>query len=419
MQGRVSVVISFLSGLVGGIVVVVLVFSSPGFARFLLGSQVPQLLSSPSFSSSAPTDTPPTPDTHDERIVAAVERAQPAVVSIVITADVPIIEQYYEDVPSPFDDFFGNGNGFFNNPFSFQVPQFRQRGTEQREIGGGSGFIVSSDGLIITNRHVVSEKDATYTVFTNDGTTYTAEVVAQDPVYDLAVLKVSAQNLPTLPLADSDALRVGQSVIAIGTALGEFRNTVSVGVVSGLARSITAGDGTGASELLEEVVQTDAAINPGNSGGPLLNTDGEVVGVNVAVVLGSENIGFALPANLVRSVLDSVQATGTIQRPYLGVRYVAVTPALQEKNSLAVDYGILVLRGENADELAVLPGSPADKAGIEEGDIVLEADGVRLDESHSLATLIRSKKAGDSVSLVILHEGEQLIVTVTLENLPQ
>jgi serine protease Do len=167
-----------------------------------------------------------------------------------------------------------------------------------------------------------------------------------------------------------------------------------VGVVSGLSRSLTAGDNAGQSERLDKVIQTDAAINPGNSGGPLLNLKGQVIGINVAVVQGSSNVGFALPINSVKSVIDSVIKTGKIERPYVGIRYVNVTADLKEKNNLTVDYGILVQRGATATDLAVIPGSPADKAGIVENDIILSVDGTKIDADQNFTSLIRYKKVG-------------------------
>lgn len=348
----------------------------------------------------------------ESAVVAAIEKANPAVVSIVITKDVPIIEQYFEDF-DPFEDFFGPFGGF-----NFQIPRLREKGTERREVGGGSGFFVSSDGLVITNQHVVSDTKAEYTVLTNDGKKYKAEVLARDPVLDIAVLKTDAKNTPSLVFADSGTIKLGQTVIAIGNALGEFRNSVSVGVISGLSRSIVAGDPSGNREFLDEVIQTDAAINPGNSGGPLLDLDGRVIGVNVAVAYGSENIGFALPANVVKNVVDSVIAHGEIVRPHIGIRYAPITEALKRKNNLSVDYGVLIVRGETPEELAVIPGSPADKAGLLENDIILEIDGIKLNEEKSLASIIRQKKVGDTIVLKVLSKGKEKTVTLVLEKSP-
>ncbi len=359
------------------------------------------------------TDVP----AEESRIIDVVEKASPAVVSIVITKDVPVIEQYYQEFDPFSDDFFNN---FFGpNGFRFRVPQQKQNGTEKREVGGGSGFFISSDGYIVTNKHVVDDDKAEYTVLTNDGKKYDAEILAKDSALDVAILKVKGSGFPYLSFGNSDKLKPGQTVIAIGNALAEFRNSVSVGVVSGLSRSITAGDMFGRSEQLEGVIQTDAAINPGNSGGPLLDIKGSVIGVNVAVERGAENIGFALTSNTVKSIAESVKQHGEIVRPYLGVRYVQITETLKKKNNLSVDYGVLVLRGETAEDLAVIPGSPADKAGIVENDIILEVDGIKLDDGKSLASIIRQKQVGDVVKLKILHKGSEKTVEVKLEKAPK
>ncbi len=342
-------------------------------------------------------------------VIDAVKKTNPAVVAISISKEVPKYETYIDP------NFNQNPFGNLFPGFNFNMPQTRQNGTEKKEIGGGSGFFVSSDGLIVTNKHVVDQKDVEYTVFTNDGKKHTAKVVARDPVLDIALIKIDGNDFPFLSLGDSDALDIGQSVIAIGNALGEFRNTVSVGVVSGLARSVTAGDNSGNTELLDHVIQTDAAINPGNSGGPLLDLSGRVVGVNVAVAQGSQSIGFALPINSIKSAVDSVKTTGKIVRPYLGIRYVPINTEMKEKNNLSVDYGVLVKSGADKNELAVIPGSPADKAGIVENDIILEINGVKLDEKNNLASIIREKSVGQSVTLKILHRGKELTVSVTLE----
>ena len=341
-------------------------------------------------------------------VVDAVKKTNPAVISIIISKEVPKYEAYVDpNQQNPFGDLFPG--------FSFNIPQYRQNGTEKKQIGGGSGFLVSSDGLIVTNKHVVDQKDVEYTVFTNDGKKHLASVVARDPVLDIALIRIEGTSFPYLSLGNSDSLKVGQSVIAIGNALAEFRNTVSVGVVSGLARSITAGNNSGGTELLDHVIQTDAAINPGNSGGPLLDLSGKVVGVNVAVAQGSQNIGFALPINSVKGAIESVKSTGKIVRPYLGLRYVVINTAMKEKNNLTVDYGVLIKAGANVNELAVIPGSPADKAGIVENDIVLEVDGVKLDDQTSLASIVRGKTIGQVINLKVLSKGVEKNISVTLE----
>jgi len=341
----------------------------------------------------------------ESRIVDLIEKANPAVVSIVVSKNVPIIEKYNTN---PFGDLWGND--------FFSIPQYRQNGTELKEIGAGSGFIVSKEGLVVTNRHVVDDVNASYTLYTNDGKSYDVDVVARDTYLDLAVLKIKGEKtFPFLTFADSDSLKLGQNVVAIGNALGEFRNSVSVGVVSGLSRSITAGDGKGNSEVLEMVIQTDAAINHGNSGGPLLDINGKVIGVNVAVAEGSENIGFALPGNAIKSAVESVKLTGEIARPYLGVRFLPIDKEMQEKNNIPVDYGVIVTKGKTATELAVIPGSPADKAGIVENDIIIEIDGVRIDENKSLTSVIQTKKVGQKVSIKIMRKGSYMTLNAVLE----
>lgn len=341
-----------------------------------------------------------------QSIADIVEKVSPAVVSVIISKYVPILEQYYYN---PFEEF----EKYFGREFGFQVPQYREKGKELREIGGGTGFIIGSSGLIITNKHVVLDEDAEYTVLTNDGKKYPAPVLARDPVQDVAVLKISANNLPIVKLGDSDKLRIGQTVIAIGNALGEFRNTVSVGVVSGLARTITAGNG-GFSEQLDEVIQTDAAINQGNSGGPLLNLYGEVIGINTAMAMAAENIGFAIPINKAKKDIVDIETKGKISYPFLGVRTILITKTIQQKNNLPYDYGALVIRGDESDEMAVMPGSAADKAGLRENDIILEVDRVKVDQNNTLSKLILKHNVGDKVILKIYRQGDEKIVEATL-----
>lgn len=407
-----SFLTSVVAGAVAGVIATLLVMQSPQMLQKINKGGITQPSGAPQ-SSFVPTDS------HEAAVVNVVQESKPAVVSIIITKDVPVLQQFNGNTApntlNPFGGFFGNGM----SPFQFQVPQYQQKGTQKQEIGGGSGFLVSADGYIVTNKHVVAQSDAEYTVFTNDGKKYDAKVAATDPANDVAILKIEGSNFPYLAFGDSSTIEVGQSAIAIGNSLGEFRNTVSVGVVSGLARSITADNGLGQAEQLEEVIQTDAAINPGNSGGPLLGLNGKVLGVNVAVALGSQNIGFALPSNSVASAVDQVKSGGKISRPFLGVRYTVITPVVKANNKLSVDYGVIVVRGETAQDLAVTPGSAADKAGIVEGDIILEADGVKIDDTHSLAQIVAKKKVGNTITLKVLHKGEEKTVNATLQEIPQ
>ncbi len=345
----------------------------------------------------------------ESKITEVVKKVSPSVVSIIVTKDLPKIERYYIN-PFESDPF----NGFLD-PFSYGIPQEKQNGTEKKEIGGGTGFVVSPDGIIVTNKHVVEDEQAEYTVLMNDEKKYEAKVLARDPSNDIAILKIEENNLPVVEFGDSDAIEVGQIAIAIGNALGEFRNTVSVGVVSGLKRSIVAGGASGSTEQLFGIIQTDAAINPGNSGGPLLNSGGQVMGVNVAIAQGAQGIGFAITINDVTKIIKDVKEHGRIIRPYLGVRYMEITKDLAEKNNLSVDYGALIVRGENAEDLAVVPGSPADKAGLVENDIILEVNEKRIDEKNPLVNMVQKFNAGDEITLKILHKGEEKTVKTKLE----
>jgi serine protease Do len=333
----------------------------------------------------------------DSAVTDVVAKSTPAVVSIIITKDVP----KYRD--------------FFGNPFFFFNPGQQQQGTEKQQIGGGSGFFVSSDGMIVTNRHVVADTQADYTVVSNDGKEYPAKLLARDPVRDIAVIKIDGDNFPVVTLGDSDSLKVGQTVIAIGNSLGEFANSVSKGIISGLQRNVTAGSGFGATEQLTNIIQTDAAINPGNSGGPLLDISGNVIGVNVAMAQGAENIGFALPINQVKRIINQVKTQGKISMPFLGVRYVIIDQAIKQQNNLSFDYGALVIRGQNVTDLAVVPGSPADKAGIVENDIILEISGTKVTQDNQLGDIISNYNVGDVLTLKVWHRGETKDAKVTLE----
>jgi serine protease Do len=314
----------------------------------------------------------------------------------------PIYEQYYEQL----------------DPWGmFSVPRVRENGSEQREVGGGSGFIVSNDGMVVTNNHVVDDETAIYSIVLTDGMTYTVDVLDRDRALDIAILKINEpieSALTYLDFGDSSTLKLGQTVVAIGNALAEFQNSVSVGVVSGLSRSIVASDSWGRTEQLEQVIQTDAAINPGNSGGPLLSLAGKVVGVNVATSRGADNIAFALPSQIVQQAVISVKEHGEIVRPFLGVRYTPVTESLAKANNLPVSYGALIAGGQTEEELAVMPGSPADKADIQEHDIILSIDGEDL-KHKDLATILRTKTVGQSITLKVLSKGEEKILTLTLE----
>ena len=353
----------------------------------------------------------------EKAIIKIIEETSPAVVSVVISKDVPIFEQYFQDPFKEFEDFLGP------TPFEQMIPQYRQKGTEKQEIGSGTGVIVSQDGTILTNKHVVLDEKAEYTVFTNDGRKFLAKVLARDPVQDLAVIKIEQEEttdengesilepFPVVKLGNSDNLQMGQTVIAIGNALGEFKNTVSVGVVSGLGRTITASGGNFV-ETLEDVIQTDAAINRGNSGGPLLNLKGEVIGINTAMVSNAQSIGFAIPVNKAKRDIEQVKTIGKIVYPFLGVTYLLVNERVKEENNLSVDYGALII-GEQGQS-AVWEDSAAEKAGLKEEDIILELDGEKITQDNSLGKLIMRHNPGDKITLKYLRKGKEKIVEVEL-----
>ena len=272
----------------------------------------------------------------------------------------------------------------------------------------GSGFVISQDGLIITNKHVVADTTATYKVLTNDSKKYDVEKIYRDPLNDLAILKISATGLKPLALGDSSHLELGQLVIAIGTPLGEFTNTVTSGIISGLGRGITAGSPfEGFVEKLDNVIQTDAAISPGNSGGPLLNSKGQVIGINTAIAQSGQNIGFAIPVNLIKEIIGNFQKNGsTFERPSIGIRYKMV-----DKNT-----AILNKVSEGAYVIQVIDGSAASKAGVQEEDIVIEFEGKRIDGSddQALTKEIAKKKVGDTVKIKIWRNGETKEFTLIL-----
>ncbi|MBW6431584.1 trypsin-like peptidase domain-containing protein [Patescibacteria group bacterium] len=286
-------------------------------------------------------------------------------------------------------------------------------GQIQQSESNGTGFIVSEDGLIITNKHVVSSTTSKYSVFTNDGKEYEAEVVAADPYFDIAFIKIKANGLKVVEFGDSDKLEIGQTAIAIGNALGQFDNTVTRGVVSAVGRAIEAGDSMGRStETLENMIQTDAAINPGNSGGPLVNIDGQVIGINTAVAGGAEGIGFAIPINVAKSAFDSVKKSGKIIRPMIGIRYVNITNDFAARNNLDIEHGALIYASGN--DLAVVPGSPAAKAGLLQGDIITKIDDNEIRDGQSLITVLYKYQVGDEVRITYFRDGQERNVSLTL-----
>jgi len=342
----------------------------------------------------------------ESAIIDVVEKASPAVVSVVISKD---INQFRRSSISPYGDLFG----------LFGFPQSQAQGNTPatpnvQQVGAGSGFFVSSDGLVLTNRHVVSDESATYSVVTTDAKTYDAKVLARDTLNDLALLKIEITGAPTLPFADSGSIKIGQQVLAIGNSLGHYQNTVTSGIVSGIGRSVTAGDAQG-SEQLEGVIQTDAAINPGNSGGPLLNLSGEVIGINTAIDQQGQLVGFAIPAEDARKAVESFQKTGHISHPFLGVRYIMLTDQIAKARGISRNSGALIMSGGRQGQPAVIANSPADKAGFKEGDIVIEINGHPITINNSLSRELKNYSVGDKLEVRIDRQGKEQTITVTLE----
>ena len=333
-------------------------------------------------------------------IIEVAKKACPAVITIVISKDLPKIEGFY---------FFPYGDQ------KFIVPKVEKGKKERTKIGGGSGFIVSPDGYIITSNHVVEDKTADYTIIFDPARKFESKVVSRDPINDIAILKVNAKDLPYLELGDSEKIELGQTVIAVGNALGEFHDTVSTGVVSGLSRYITAFSGlTHQAERLRGLIQTDAAINPGNSGGPLVDIDCKVIGINTATVIDAQNIGFAIPINYAIKDLEEVKKYGKVRRPFLGVKYILLNKETSDKNKLPVDYGAFIVR-EALGESAIIKGSAAEKAGLKEFDIILECDGKKITEEDSLSRLLQEHGVHNEISLKVLRNKKEIRVKVKLE----
>jgi len=361
--------------------------------------------------------------TEESATIDVVKKTSPSVVSIIISKE---LSQLYDKTGRnivPFDNFFD-----FGFPYDFQFEpvspptggqpknEDKNKKVQKQRIGGGSGFVLSSDGLIVTNKHVIEDDQAEYTVVTNDGKEYLAKVLAKDPVNDLAIIKIDAKDLVPLTLGDSSALQIGQIVIAIGNTLGEYRNTVTRGVVSGINRVVeAAGSMSGGAEVIQEAIQTDAAINPGNSGGPLLNLAGEVIGVNTAVSRAGQSVAFAIPINSVKKSIESVKKNGRIVRPWIGVRYQLIDAEMAQKNNLSVQEGAVIVGDMSKKELGVIAGSPAEKAGLQEGDIITEVSGEKIGVGHALSNAVMKYNPGDEITLRVLSKGKEKEVKVKLE----
>lgn len=339
------------------------------------------------------------------QIIATVKKVMPAVVSIAISKDIKDLEkempEYFKDAP-------------LGRP-ELSIPPSEINAQGQVQIGGGSGFITDETGIILTNKHVIAEANANYTVTTNDNQTYPAEILARDPVNDVAILKINPKNkLPIVALGDSRSLELGQTVLAIGNALGIFKNTVSAGIISGLSRAVSAqAEPDAPFQEMRGLIQTDAAINPGNSGGPLVDIFGRTIGINAAVVFGAQNINFAIPIHAAERDLNDLKKYGRIKRPLLGLRYLIINKDIQEKLRLPTDYGAFVTKEHPLDQ-AVIPKSPAANAGLAENDTVLEWNGQKITPDKSIQDYLDDCAPEDKVNLKIIRAGKELNLLITL-----
>jgi S1-C subfamily serine protease len=338
------------------------------------------------------------------KIKDTIKKVMPAVVSIVISKSLEEIEKEMSH------EFYGH------IPLG-GLPEIPEEAVDSHgmvKIGGGSGFVVHENGVIITNKHVVVDPNSEYTVLLNDGRKLKASVLARDPVEDIAILKVSAAGLPTVKLGDSSDLELGEEILAIGNALGLFRNTVSSGIVSGLSRSIRASaDPRSPIQEMRGLIQTDAPINPGNSGGPLVNLKGEAIGINAAIVYGAQNLSFALPINSAKRDLHDLEKFGRIKRPLLGLRYVVVDENMKDKLKLKFGYGVMVM-GHGPKREGVMPETPAAKAGLKEKDHIIECNGEKLTEEKTLQDFLENMNVGDVMNLKFVRKGKEMEAEVTL-----
>lgn len=364
----------------------------------------------------------------ESETIDAIQKVVPSVLSIVVTKDLQTAQQQGD----PFQLF--RNDPFFRD-FGFQIPKEQpqqnqqQPETKRQKVAGGTGFIVQNDGLAVTNKHVVSDKNADYTALTKDGKEYDVEVISRDPVNDLAVIQLhehveekkdfgkKPKDMPVVTFGDSVKLKVGQKVFAIGNARGEYENSVTAGIVSAVGREIQASDhGGGTQETLSGLIQTDAAINFGNSGGPLINLNGEVIGINTAVDTSATGVGFAIPINQVKPIFESVKKFGRIVRPVLGVMHIVLTKEKAKELKLyGLEYGALITGDRAKKEFGVLPGSPAEKAGLKIDDVILEVDGEKITQDNSLQTIIGRHVPGDKIKLKVWRAGSTFEVTVTLD----
>jgi len=335
-------------------------------------------------------------------IIGIAKKVCPAVVTVIVSKDLPKVEDFYS---------FPYGGKEYILP----VPnKDGNNAIEKTQIGGGSGFVISKDGYVITSNHVVADTTADYTVIVDPEHKYPAKVLSRNQINDIAILKIEGKHLPCITLGNSDNIELGEEVVAIGNPLGEFNDTLSAGIISGLSRYISAFGGTDHQmQNLRGLIQTDAAINPGNSGGPLVNMKGQVIGINTAMIMGAQNIGFAIPINYAKKDLEEIKKYGKIMVPFLGIKYVLLSKEMAQANKLPVNDGALVVR-EALGEHPVIKDSAADKAGIKEFDIILECNGEKVTKENSLANCLQKCKIGMETTFKVLRDGQELMLKAML-----
>jgi serine protease Do len=313
-----------------------------------------------------------------------------------------------------------------NTTSTVTTQNFFGAGQSSQQQGAGTGIILTTDGLIMTNRHVVPQGTTSVSVVLSDGTAFNNVAIvgrtSSTDSLDIAFLKINdtkGHKLTPASLGDSSKMQVGDSVIAIGNALGQFQNTVTSGILSGYGRTVQASDSTGGnSENLEDLFQTDAAINEGNSGGPLVNLDGDVVAINTAIAGNAQSIGFAIPINDVSGLIKSVEQTGKLQRPYLGVFYIPITNDVTQQYNLGVTRGAYIPTADQLGSTPIVAGGPADQAGLQAGDIIIKLNDIAIDQTNSLSALVNKHNVGDKVTLTIVRGGKTQAVTVVLGAAP-
>lgn len=372
-----------------------------GSTLTLVGTQV--LSRSPNLSTStqqtsttvsalpSSTTAPLVPTSNDSFVSQVVQNVGPAVVRIDASRIVT------QQVPDVFND------PFFRRFFGGATPM-----PQEREVrGSGSGFIINQEGMILTNAHVIEGTD-TVDVTLKDGRTLEGKVLGTDPVTDVAVVKIAGENLPTVKLGDSDTLQPGEWAIAIGNPLG-LDNTVTVGIISATGRSSAQ---VGIPDKRVSFIQTDAAINPGNSGGPLLNQNGEVIGINTAIIQGAQGLGFSIPINTAQSIADQLVTKGQVDHPYLGIQMVTLTPDLQKEINQNPNSGFKISAEQGVLIVQVMPESPAARAGIRAGDVITEIDGKPMREATDIQQAVQNTQVGSSLNVLIRRGDQSLPLTV-------